>query len=218
MDGATYLAGFEARRWILKTTATARPSRGAEDEETLRRTDLSIELIDRRRGDADKDRWAPFELAGDFEPRWWMLRDFGLLCDPWFVQVVRDGDEVARVELDEKVSLEGYLGPSGLPGPAPLEIQFIEVSPRLRRQGVGAAVIAALSARHPDRRLVAFSEDADAFWSGVGWERHEHPSGRNYRPLYVQPLPNMDETAAVGGSSCGVFADRVAHGLAANDG
>ncbi|WP_416566273.1 GNAT family N-acetyltransferase [Nocardia testacea] len=120
-----------------------------------------------------------------------MLRDFGFLRAPWFVQVVRDSDEIARVELDEKVSLEGYLGPSGLPGPAPLEIQFIEVSPRIRRKGVGAAVIAALAARHPDRRLVAFSEGADEFWSGLDWARHEHPSRRNYRPLYIQPLLDM---------------------------
>jgi hypothetical protein len=43
-------------------------------------------------------------------------------------------------------------------------------------------------AAHPCRRLVAFSEEADEFWSSLCWDRFDHPDGPTfYRPLFVQP-------------------------------
>lgn len=41
---------------------------------------------------------------------------------------------------------------------------------------------------HPDRQLIAYSEDADAFWDSLGWDRFAHPEGPKFhRPLFVQP-------------------------------
>jgi hypothetical protein len=47
-----------------------------------------------------------------------------------------------------------------------------------------------LERRFPNRRLLAFSEEADGFWTSLGWERFDHPDGpRFYRPLFIQPVP-----------------------------
>jgi ribosomal protein S18 acetylase RimI-like enzyme len=52
-----------------------------------------------------------------------------------------------------------------------LEIQFIEVSRSFRRRRIGTQVISHLAESHPDRRPVAFSEQADEFWSSLGRHR-----------------------------------------------
>jgi hypothetical protein len=47
----------------------------------------------------------------------------------------------------------------------------------------------ALGTRHPERRLLAFSEEADDFWASLGWTRYDHPEGpRSYRLLFMQPV------------------------------
>jgi GNAT superfamily N-acetyltransferase len=57
-----------------------------------------------------------------------------------------------------------------------------------QRQGIGTAVIRALIAEYPDRRLVAFSEDADQFWASLGWARFVNAdSSEVFRPLFIQP-------------------------------
>ena len=56
-----------------------------------------------------------------------------------------------------------------------LEILFIEVARKYRRQRIGTQIVRALVERHPDRRLVAFSESADDFWTSLeGGKCHEH--------------------------------------------
>jgi ribosomal protein S18 acetylase RimI-like enzyme len=82
---------------------------------------------------------------------------------------------VARVELDSAVHVDHYEAAPHL-GPTALEIQFIEVSSRFRRSGIGTEVVRELAARNPGRRLVAFSE-ADEFWASLGWYRYDHPEG-----------------------------------------
>ena len=48
--------------------------------------------------------------------------------------------------------------------------------------------VQALAQRHPDRRLFAYSEEADRFWVSLGWERFDHPEGpRFHRPLFIHP-------------------------------
>jgi len=69
-----------------------------------------------------------------------------------------------------------------------LEIQLIEVSGTHCRRGIGTAVVRAVAATHPTRRLVAFSEEADAFWASLGWDRFQHETEPKYwRSLFVQP-------------------------------
>jgi hypothetical protein len=73
-----------------------------------------------------------------------------------------------RVELDE----DGGINPSYLNvpdiGTERLEIQLIEVASGARGRGVGTRVVHGLAGRHPDRRLLAYSEEADCFWSSIG--------------------------------------------------
>lgn len=102
------------------------------------------------------------------------------------MQVLRKGDEVGRVALDQKVGLRHYGVDRQLESNA-LEIQFIEVSNDCRRQGIATQIVRELEARHPDRTLVAFSEQADDFWASLHWRRYNHPTeARFYRPLFVQ--------------------------------
>jgi GNAT superfamily N-acetyltransferase len=71
-----------------------------------------------------------------------------------------------------------------------LEIQFIEVSTAARGRGVGGRVVRELMERHLDRRLFAYSEGADRFWAGLGWEPFVHPAG-GYRTLFIEPARDL---------------------------
>ena len=147
-----------------------------------------LELKTIRRGPEDnRYSWMPFEPNTNFNAGWWDMPPY-ITDEPWYVhvQVLRGGEEIARVELDDHFPGSLPLGAPKL-GAQALEIQFIEVVPRHRRQGVGKEVIAALSAANPDRRLVALSEGADNFWASLGWDRYDYSDGsHHYRPLFVQ--------------------------------
>jgi hypothetical protein len=149
---------------------------------------VTLEFVDHHGEAAESHWWTPFTSSEDYEhPDWW--RDGGgTIGDPWFVQVLEDGVEVARVQLDDR----GGANPTytNVPdvGPEPwLKIQFIEVATSARRRKIGTRVVEGLMERHPDRRLLAYSEGADCFWSSVvGWERFDHADGR-HQPLFIQP-------------------------------
>jgi GNAT superfamily N-acetyltransferase len=148
---------------------------------------LELKLTEVRRGPADyRYTWTPFEPNDNFTARWWdtpPIHD----DDPWYVDVQRAGKEVARVELDDEVGFAHYARTPQL-GPIALEIQFIEVSRAQRRQGIATELVARLAHQHPDRRLVAFSEEADDFWQSLGWERFEHAESPHlFRPLFIAP-------------------------------
>jgi GNAT superfamily N-acetyltransferase len=136
--------------------------------------------------DADRYAWTPFQPDERFNSDWWtQSHSYG---DGYsYVQVFVDSEEVARVELDEDVELSHYTGAPSL-GASALEIQFIEVAADQRGRGIATEFVRQLMAAHPSRRLVAFSEEADEFWSSLGWDRFDHPDGPTfYRPLFVQP-------------------------------
>jgi hypothetical protein len=65
-----------------------------------------------------------------------------------------------------------------------LEIQFFEVAVEARGRRVGTRVIQQFARRHPDRRLLAFSERADRFWASLGWPGFK-PS--DYDPDHEDP-------------------------------
>jgi GNAT superfamily N-acetyltransferase len=143
-----------------------------------------MELVELRRGDHDRYTWTPFEPSADFTSGWWDHAPYED-DDPWFLQALDAGIEVARVELDDTFGVyEG--GPTF--GPGLLEIQLIEVATGFRRRGIGTWVVRELATRHPDRTLVALSEAADEFWASLGWRRYQHPTEPQYhRPLFVHP-------------------------------
>lgn len=153
-----------------------RPSRGRSSEHPDVR---QLELIDRYH--------LPFDAGVlGFNERWWVNRPVPMMRDrhDWFSFVV-DGEEVARAEVDWATRLGGdYAGP-----PLPREvvqITFIEVRADRRGAGIGRWTITSLISRYPGSVLVAFSEQADDFWAGVGWERRRRADGdARYRPLFV---------------------------------
>lgn len=147
---------------------------------------MPLQLIDLRPGPAD-DRWwmPPFDEAVTYaHPDWWSPILHGT-DDPWYVQVLAAGAEVARIELKEDVDIEHY---ANLPavGSEKLEIAFIEVAAAACGRGIGTEAVRALEQRHRDRRLLAYSEEADGFWASLGWEPFHHPDG-DWRTLFIQP-------------------------------
>lgn len=148
---------------------------------------MDLELIDHRRGATDDRWWAPpFDSAVVYEhPHWWN-RQLG--DEPWLVQVLANGVEVARVEFDDP----GDINPNyeGVPtlGDERLEIQLIEVATAARGNRIGTQLVHGLADRHRDRRLFAYSEEADRFWASVGWEPFYDPGpGPVGRTLFIQP-------------------------------
>ncbi|MFD9804709.1 GNAT family N-acetyltransferase [Streptomyces sp. NPDC059071] len=145
-----------------------------------------LQLIDLYRGGASRYSWIPpFDHTVAYENEHWWDTTSRHNEQPWYVQVLKGGAEVARVELDDP----GGVNPeyAGLPtmGQDRLEIQFIEVAAGARGRGVGTEVVRALEDRHSDRRLFAYSEEADRFWASLEWERFDHPGGRR-PPLFIQ--------------------------------
>jgi hypothetical protein len=112
---------------------------------------MNVDFVDNHRGSADKYSWMPsFDWSTAYEnERWWdEVRYY--VDDPWFVQVMEDGVEVARVELDDP----GDVNPNytGVPtiGPERLEIQFIEVAIAARGRKIGTQVVQMLAERLQD--------------------------------------------------------------------
>ncbi len=153
---------------------------------------MALHFVDHRRTSADKYSWVPpFDWSVSYEnDQWWDDARY-YVSDPWFVQVLENlenGVEVARIEMDDP----GGINPTYLDVPVigddeRLEVQLIEVATTERRRKVGTRVVYELMERHSGRRLFAYSETADEFWSSLGWERFDHPEGPQFhRPLFIQ--------------------------------
>jgi GNAT superfamily N-acetyltransferase len=157
-----------------------------------------LKLVEHRRPAAlSRYEWRPYVEDSTFTHTWWHRQwDLGDRYSLW--SVLEDKGEVARIELDEDVYYDHYDGVPPL-GPAVLEVDLFEVSSSARLRGIGRAALQLVAEQHPGRRLVAFSEEADAFWAGLGWIKYDHPEGfPSYRPLFVAPdgwLATQAETA-----------------------
>lgn len=96
-------------------------------------------------------------------------------ADPWFMQALEEGAEVARIELDDPGGINtAYTSVPAL-GPERVDNKFFEVSTVAHGIGVGARLVQALVDRYPIRRLFACSEESHGFWSARGWARFDHP-------------------------------------------
>lgn len=140
----------------------------------------------RRPAGTTRYEWDPYPRDTHFTDSWWhRLWELGTRYSLWSAH--RAGQEVARLELDTEVYYDHYTGVPEL-GPGILEIDFFEVSSRVRGEGVGSSVVRLVAQRFPESRLLAFSEEADGFWSSLEWARYDHPAGpSSYRPLFVAP-------------------------------
>ncbi|WP_241474155.1 N-acetyltransferase [Mycolicibacterium neoaurum] len=153
-----------------------------------------LQLIDLRTTASDERSWIPtFDWTVEYEhPRWWN-RQLG--DDPWLVHVLEDGEEVARVDFDDPGCINHYYG--GVPEleDERLEIQYIEVATAARGRGIGGQVVRRLADRHPDRRLFAYSVDADWFWERLGWKPfYDSRYGSAGSPLFIQPEVSSNST------------------------
>ncbi|TQR84295.1 GNAT family N-acetyltransferase [Mycobacterium hodleri] len=151
---------------------------------------MPLELVDHRADAAVKQSWTPFPSSEDYEhPDWWSSAS-GAVGDPWFVQVLENGTEVARVQFDDPGGISPHYARVPTVGGERLEIQHIEVAAAARRRKVATRVVRALVNRHPDRRLFAYSGDADGFWGFLGWEPfYDSRPGPAGRTLFIQPNP-----------------------------
>ncbi|WP_343442053.1 GNAT family N-acetyltransferase [Micromonospora schwarzwaldensis] len=137
-------------------------------------------------------RWFPFtfEEAGlGFNERWWYNNPVYPRPERTFLRVTESNSEVARVSLGDDVDIRNYAEVPPL-GAIALEIRFIEVHSDHRGRGIGRTVVDLLHDRYPERRLVAFSEGADGFWSSLDWPRYLHidpEEASRRRPLFIQP-------------------------------
>ncbi|WP_433615413.1 hypothetical protein ACQP2P_11505 [Dactylosporangium sp. CA-139114] len=151
---------------------------------------MELSLVELRRL-AGERLWFPFtydEAGRGFNRQWWYNDPVRVGSTSVFLRALENDDEVARVELDQKVKIDHYAEVPSL-GSNALAIQFIEVHNNHRLRGIGRGVIDLLRNRYPDRRLVAFSEGADGFWSSLGWRRHLHKDPETAwraRPLFIQ--------------------------------
>ncbi|WP_124712859.1 GNAT family N-acetyltransferase [Mycolicibacterium nivoides] len=152
---------------------------------------MTLELVDHRAPAAEKRSWTPFPSSDGYEhPDWWSSAK-GAVGDPWFVQVMEDGVEVARVQLDERGGINPeYAGAPAIDSDELLEIQNIEVRTTARRRRVATRALQALAERHPERRLMAYSKGAgaDDFWNSLGWEAFYYSQrGLTGGILFIQP-------------------------------
>lgn len=154
--------------------------------------DMTLEFIEYMSGSADTSSWQPtFDWSVEYEnEHWWDERQSYHGGDAWFMQVLENGSEVARVEFDDPGAINpNYSGVPGLGGER-LEIQYIEVAAAAKCRGIGTLVILALVERHSDRRPFAYSEGADGFWDSLGWEPfYDLRPGPPGRTLFIQPGP-----------------------------
>ncbi len=158
---------------------------------------MTLEFLEVRPPAAHSRSWTPFATSEGYEhPHWWNNAG-GTTGDPWFVRVLEDGIEVARVQLDDPGGISPAYTNAPTLGPERLEIQFIEVTTAARRRKVATRVVHGLTKHHPHRRLFAYSsESADCFWGSLaGWRRFDHPDGRS-SPLFIQPARGDDPNEA----------------------
>ncbi|WP_341871172.1 GNAT family N-acetyltransferase [Mycolicibacterium aubagnense] len=143
---------------------------------------MDLELIDHRRGTTDGRSWAPpFDSAVAYQhPHWWNRQLGG---ESWFIQVLANGVEVARVEFDDPGGINPNYEDVPELGDERLEIQFIEVSTAARGRGVGTQVVRHLADRHRNRRLFAYREpDSVNYCSNTS---NTSRSGRAVCPICV---------------------------------
>lgn len=127
----------------------------------------------------------PFPSSEGYErPDWWSRQ---LRYDnQWYQQVLDNGGDVARVQLDGNGTVNSDYTNAPTGGGPWLKIQCIEVAVAARRRKIATRIVQELAELHPGRRLIAYSEGGDHFWDSLtAWDRYDHPNGAS-QPLYVK--------------------------------
>lgn len=138
----------------------------------------------------EEDYRTPYELVEGFDDRWWHDRAGRVGDDDLggkeYLQFLADGNEIGRAEITDCSLSDSY---DGIDTPvATKEIWLFEIRQDARRHGCGAAFAQHLLEHYQGTPLIAFSEDADEFWSGIGWRYYPHKNGEgwpHYRSLFI---------------------------------
>lgn len=130
-----------------------------------------------------KETWrTPFDdTAEGFNPRWWLSMTFSKDDDCWTFSL--NGVEVARALINRGTINNVYENLT--PAPSIVDIVLFEVRAQYRNKGIGHEAVSLILERYPNEMITAFSEQADEFWSSVGFRYHQRTDDERTRPLFV---------------------------------
>lgn len=138
-----------------------------------------------------EDYISPFEYGTEgFRDDWWHRRAGKVgddaLGGTTYLQLLRNAIEVGRAELTPWNLSDSYIGIDT--EVKCREIWFFEVRLDFRRQGCGKEFARLLTQKYSDLPLIAFSEEADDFWSSIGWHYYPRKDGEKWphvRSLFI---------------------------------
>lgn len=126
-----------------------------------------------------EDYVTPFQVVEGFDDCWWHDRAGRVGEDSpegkEYIQFLADGVEVGRAEVTDWPLSDSYIGIDS--EVLTKEIWFFEIRRDLRRHHYGAAFARHLISHYSGFPLIAFSEGADEFWSGIGWHYYPRKTG-----------------------------------------
>ena len=129
-----------------------------------------------------EDYNTPYQVVRGFNTSWWHRRDGRIDAtirdSKEYLQFLVNGTEVGRAEvIDCKLGAD-Y---DGIDKPITTkEITFFEIRDDVRRCGYGTAFAQCIITRYAGTPVIAFSEDADLFWSGIGWVYFRRKDGEGW--------------------------------------
>lgn len=135
-----------------------------------------------------EDYVTPYQVVEGFDDRWWHDRAGRVGEDTLggndYIQFLADGVEVGRAEVTDWQLSESYIGVDS--EVSTKEIWFFEIRRDLRRQHYGAEFARHLIRHYAAWPLIAFSEGADEFWTGICWHYYPRKDGdTRYRKLFI---------------------------------
>lgn len=129
-----------------------------------------------------KDYETPYQVVEGFNTSWWHTRagriDVNLRGSKEYLQFRVNGMEVGRAEVIDCHLADDY---NGIDIPVETkEISFFEIRQDLRRCGYGTTFVQHIVAHYNGTPVIAFSEEADAFWSSIGWSYYQRKDGEGW--------------------------------------
>lgn len=130
----------------------------------------------------------PFQLVEGFQNRWWQKCndrvDEDTLGGHEYIQFLTNGIKVGRVDISDWRLSDSYVGIDS--EVTTKQIWFFEIHHNVHRQGYGTAFAQHLIKHFSGAPLIAFSKDADEFWSNIGWFHYPRKDGDpRHRKLFV---------------------------------
>jgi GCN5-like N-acetyltransferase len=127
-----------------------------------------------------KDYTSPFPHDPEgFTDTWWIpnidMPYYDDLGGTKLIQFLVDHVEVGRAKITDWCLSTAYIGINSEINTK--QIWFFEIHQNARRKGYGTEFAKQLINIYPDVPLIAFSENADDFWSRIGWIYYPRKDG-----------------------------------------